>query len=462
MTSSGANSPQPGSTQWVAGAEPVALCMSCKARFEPGSAEICPKCQVTLSSIRSCPKCQRFQSAEHLRCPYCSTSFVVETDTGSPGTSSYRSFRKQIKYPVPAVLGGAFVVAALLGLLIYTRLRQPSKPKAPIGRSYVLDQASLRRDPSPSAPVLQELRAPEIVNITDCVFDVLGNHWFEISLKGSGGYVLARELAPPKASDPEAGYKLLRHSLLALEGPESLTAAAEAVSYYQRGFPASPHVDELRWLFAETTRKLGQHSDRRQALLRRAEEAYKKIAEGNGEFADRARRALAQIRSEAAGARASPSHDSFALTVEGGSLSPARSGAAAGPVHTLTLISQTPLFVRVTEPVEISPQTRFQGEIEQDIRVNDQVAVPKGSVCRLEAVEVPGKAAQNPGVTTVTLRLTAVVVQGQAYQVSAGVVRIEPPNSSTPPSQAHSRAAQLSAGTRLVFRLVAPLLVTRS
>ena len=66
-----------------------------------------------------------------------------------------------------------------------------------------------------------------------------------------------------------------------------------------------------------------------------------------------------------------------------------------------------------------------------------------------------------PGVTTVTLRLTAVVVEGQAYRVSAGAVRIEPPNSSTSRSQAH-RAQQLSAGTCLVFRLVAPLLVTRS
>jgi len=460
MTSPGDDRPQSSPTQWVAGAEPVALCMSCKARFEPGSAEICPKCQVTLSSIRSCPKCQRFQSAEHLRCPYCSTSFVVEADTGSSGRSSQRSPRR-VKYPVPAVAGGAIAVAALLGLLIYTRLRPRSRPKAPIGQSYVLDRAALRRNPSLSAPVLQELRGPEIVNITDYVFDILGNHWFEISRKGSSGYVLARELAPPKASDPEAGYRLLRHSLLALERPESLTAAAEAVNYYQRVFPASPHGDELSWLFAETTRKLGEHSDRRQALLRRAEETYKKLAEGNGEFADRARRALAQLRSETAAARAAPSRDTFALTVEGGSLSPARAGAAS-PVHTITVVSQTPLFVRVTDLVDISPETRFQGEIEEDIRVNDQVAVPKGSVCRLQAVEVPGKAARDPGVTTVTLRLTAVVVGGQAYQVSAGAVRIEPPNSSTPPSQARRRAAQLSAGTRLVFRLVAPLLVTRS
>ena len=93
--------------------------------------------------------------------------------------------------------------------------------------------------------------------------------------------------------------------------------------------------------------------------------------------------------------------------------------------------------------------------------MNDQVAVPKGSVCRLEAVEVSRKAARDPGVTTVTLRLTAVVVEGQAYRVSAGAVRIEPPNSSPSRSQAR-RAQQLSAGTRLAFRLVAPLLVTRS
>jgi len=154
--------------------------------------------------------------------------------------------------------------------------------------------------------------------------------------------------------------------LLALEDAESLTPATEAVNYYQRAFPASPHVDELKWLLAEVTRKLGEHSDRRQALLRRAEETYKKLAEGNGEFADRARRTLAQLRSEAAGARASSARDTFGLTVEGGSLSPARSGAA-GPVHTITVVSQTPLFVRVTQPVEISPDARFQGEIEQDI-----------------------------------------------------------------------------------------------
>ena len=57
--------------------------------------------------------------------------------------------------------------------------------------------------------------------------------------------------------------------------------------------------------------------------------------------------------------------------------------------------------------------------------------------------------------------VTAVVVEGQAYQVSAGAVRIGSPNSSTSRSQAH-RAQQLSAGTRLAVRLVAPLLVTRS
>ena len=154
--------------------------------------------------------------------------------------------------------------------------------------------------------------------------------------------------------------------MLALEDAESLTPATDAVNYYQGAFPASPHVDELMWLLAEATRKLGEYSDRRQALLRRAEETYKKIAEGNGEFADRARRTLAQLRSEAAGARASSARDTFGLTVEGGSLSPARSGAA-GPVHTITVVSQTPLFVRVTQPVEISPDARFQGEIEQDI-----------------------------------------------------------------------------------------------
>jgi hypothetical protein len=455
MTSPDNRSAQP-DARWLPGAEPVALCMSCQAEFEPGTVEVCPKCQVGLSFLRNCPRCQRSQSASHLRCVYCRTSFLAGDEAGADETGLYKASRRQASYPAAVVLGSVLAAAAVVGVVVYTRLTPPSKPKGPIGQSYILGDAALRRDPSLRAPLIKDLHSPQIVIITDYVFDRLGNHWFGISSQGLSGYVLARELAPPKPREAETGSAVLRHSLLALEDPAVLPEAEAAVDYYQRVFLGSPHVDELRWLLAETTRKL---ADGRPALRRRAQEEYTKIAEGNGEFAERARQMLARPRAPAENfvpRAASSSQDTFGLTVEGGSLSP------GGSVHSLTVLSRTPLFVRVTEPVQISPETSFQGEIEQEIRVNDEIAVPKGSVCRLKVVRVSGKAAPDPGATWVTLRLTAIVVGGQTYQVSAGAVRVEPPDSSAAPSPAHTQSSQLSPGTRLTFRLVAPLLVKPS
>ena len=327
--------------KWIPGAEPVTVCLSCNNEFPRGTTS-CPNCEVALSDVHKCPECHRVQSTDHAQCLYCSSPLVVgaarkreivQLQPPSSGDLAWGWVRLILTIGTPQLLAA--------GLVVFVLARSISTTKSSIGQSYILEQASLRKEPSLRAPVIQKLEAAEKVNITQYAFDDMGNHWFGISGQGIDGYVLAREVAPPKATEPEEGSKALRHSLLALDNTAVLPEAAVAVDYFRSAFPASPHGDELRWLLAERTRALAEHSDRRQALLRRAGELYAKIAQGNGQFAEPARRALAQLPPEigAAGPRPStskargstPMDTPFQhLTVVGGSLS-TRSTRSSAP-----------------------------------------------------------------------------------------------------------------------------------
>src|SRR6266513_6008596 len=68
---------RPHEPEWIAGAEPVIMCMSCNHEFPGGSEERCPECSVTLTVVHRCPKCERLQSLEHLSCFYCRIPLAV-------------------------------------------------------------------------------------------------------------------------------------------------------------------------------------------------------------------------------------------------------------------------------------------------------------------------------------------------------------------------------------------------
>jgi hypothetical protein len=126
----------------------------------------------------------------------------------------------------------------------------------------------------------------------------------------------------------------------------------------------------------------------------------------------------------------------------------------------VTILSRTAFFVRLTQPVRLAPGVAFQGEIEHDIRVNNEIAVPKGSVSHLTIVGGAARASDRSLPSPLSLRLTAVVIDNQTYGVAAAAVRIEPPNRSGLSPQDDRLPPQLPAGTRVEFRLNAPLVVT--
>ncbi len=282
---------RPHEPEWVTGAEPVIMCMSCNHEFPVGSEERCPECSVALTVVHRCPKCERLQSLEHLSCFYCRSPLVVSAPAPGRLTQTYDPYESRFRrwLRVGARILTPQLAVAILILLILAGSFSNSKTasrfslldKSPMGQSYVLNNASLRQDASFQSPVVTQLRSPEIVDIFDCASDAAGNHWFGVASRSSKseGYVLAQDV-----------------------NPAALPAAEAAVEYYQDVFPSSAHVDELRWLLAERRRRLGEHPKSRRASLTGEKGFYVNVALANDDFAGSAPEAPAQLLPEAEGA----------------------------------------------------------------------------------------------------------------------------------------------------------------
>lgn len=441
--------PPPGS-KWAPGAEPLALCMSCNATFPPEATE-CPNCLVGLSLVRKCPSCERIQSAQHLTCIYCANSFMQVEGLGVVAAGPLKQRRRDAEKRLRIMAAGAVAFVVVAGIVYFLVRRGFQKPPDPIALSYVLQSTSMRSGPSPDAPPIKDLEQAEIVQIIDYTHDSMGNRWFRIISKDLSGYVRTREVAPPKGLTPEKGFEALRHSLLGLDDPVLLGEATKAVENYRDTFPASPHIDEVRWLLAERTRDLAERGDRR--LLAKAREQYEQLAQSGGEFAERARQALDQFPAPAP--RAGPSRASSSaplqFSIVGGSVASSAApppGTPHDPVRKLTILTRTPLAVRLTAPAELVPGASFEGEIAEDIRVKSEVAIPKGSRAHLTVTEGHASSGSSRAAPAPSLRMTALVIGNQTYGVSALAVRDRLP-------------ATLAAGTRLEFRLGTPLVVTQ-
>ncbi len=445
--------PPPGS-RWAPGAEPLALCMSCNATYAPEVTE-CPNCQVGLSLVRKCPSCDRTQSAQHLTCIYCANSFMQEDGlsvlASGPLTRRQQHAELQLR-KIAAIVGAVIVAAALLAFYVY--VIRGRIPTGPIARSFVAAQDSvpMRKGPSNDAPPMKSLQPSEKIMITECAYDNAGNHWFRITSDGISGFVRIEDVAPPEAmkADPEGGFVALRHSLLRLDDPTMLEYARQAVDYYRSVFPGNPHADELAWLFAERIRGSAEGSDRRRSLLAAAKERYQKLAESGGEYAARARQALDQFPS--ADTTPAPSRPSaprpLEFSVVGGATAspPATPGTIReAPIRKVTVLSRTPLVVSLTAPLELVPGAQGEGEIAEDIRVKSDVAVPRGSRARLSVAKRLTSGA-SPRESPLTLRLTALVIGDQTYDVSALAAK-------------DRLGGTLAQGTRIEFRLTTPLVL---
>jgi hypothetical protein len=443
--------------KWVPGAEPIAICMSCNATY-PLDLTHCPKCRVGLSVVRKCPSCERVQSVQHLVCIYCANSFMEESGLGrvDEGPAERRGGLTPGTY---ILVASGLAIVATIGALLHRQVKVYLGPRPVIGQSYMLEDASMRRKPALDSPVIKDLSRSKVVGITGFETDETGQRWFRVRDQGINGFVLTNEMAPPKTTDAENGYALLRHSLLGMDDPEVLPEATKALDYFRAKFPESPHWDELEWLLAEQMRALAPESSQQREILTGARRIYESLAAGNSEFSGSARQVLEQYPTVAEGNRARASsarRDTFGLSIVGGKSIPSQSPSSE-TVRKLTVVSRTPLVVSLENGVEVSSGTAFQGEIDREIRVHGEVAVPRGSVAHLEVV---GSGASSSGVrvSPAFLRLSDVVIANHTYGVSAVAIRIDPPPG-TGISSAPGANPRLPAGTRITFQLTEPLMV---
>ena len=344
-------------------------------------------------------------------------------------------------------------VGIVAGLSLYFIRSHSGGAPAVIAQTYVLHAISMRANASPDAAPVKDFQGSEILNITGFTIDMMGNRWFRVTTQDVAGYLRAQDVAPPKATDPEKGFEALRHWLLGMDDASVLGEAEKAVEYYRNTYPASSHGDEARWLLAERTRTLAEASDQRNALLASAREQYQKLAQAGGEYADRARQALEELPTDlpSSAPRRSGQSSTLDFSVVGGSVTYSHNSPGASPrapIRRVAVLSRTPLYVRLTSPAQLSTGKTFEAQFAQDIWVNKDIAVPRGSTARI-AVSEAGE--------TPSLRIIAVVISGETYQVSASVSRIE----STDRRAIGGRIpSTLPAGTHIEFRLDAPLVVT--
>lgn len=451
----------PAGNQWAPGAEPLALCMSCSSTFPTNFTE-CPNCEVALSIVRKCPTCGRVQAAQHVTCIYCADSFIREDGLG-PLQSEPKTHRRGLELQqLRLIVGIVVAVVIATGVALYlTRDSWRGSPPV-IGKTYALAATPLRSEAATDAPAIKELEPSEVVDITDYEIDTMGHRWFHVASDEVNGFVQVQDVAPPKSGYAEKGYEILRHSLIGLEDSDVLPAATEAVDLYRNRFPSSSHVDELRWLLAERTRHFAEQTSNSKALRARARRQYEAIAQGGGEYAGRAREALAQLSSDVGSSPPSvegrTGREPFKLdfSLLGGSATSARAapGGADAPVRSVTVVRRTPLVVRLTQPAQLAPGTILQGEFTDDIRVSREIAIPRGSA----ATGMVSQSATPVGPES--LRLTGATVNGEIYRVFAGGVRVDVPGGDTP-SVSGKLPASLPAGTRVEFRLQSDLVITQ-
>lgn len=439
--------PRPG-LRWVKGAEPVAVCMSCNGTFSPETPE-CPQCQVGLSLMRRCPSCERTQSANHLACIYCSTSFVREASFAPVGGPGAREVEVRHWYRWLA-LAGAISVASTLAAIYWFRL-DLSKPEQLFGQSYVLTTTSLRARPAPGAPPVKDVQSGEVVSITGLEIDSVGNRWFEIRADEMKGYLQTAEVAPPKGNDPERTFEALRHSLLGLNEPSQMTTAVEAVDLYRQTFVDNPHGDEVAWLLAERARALAERSGQhRPTLLRVARTHYELVAKGKSDFAPRAQTALNSMSAGGPAAeraaRAARGPAPLEFSVLGGESTEGR--AAANRVRRVMVRSRTLLTVRLEETATTSPGRVIDGTIAEDVRVEDEIAIPRGSRAVLRVTEDSAR-----------LELTSLEVGQQTQAASGTAERVILPDGSVKPLTGERLPEQFELGSRVELRLRSPFVV---
>jgi hypothetical protein len=352
----------------------------------------------------------------------------------------------------------AVATIVLVGAGLVLKRIFSEEPFENMGQTYVLEPVSMRVKAATDAPPVKDLKPSDIVIISGYTHDMVGNRWFHVKSGEINGYLRAQEVAPPRSNDPEKGFEILRHSLMALEKPEVLTQANQAVDLYHATFPSSTHYEELEWLLAEKTREFSE-SSRSAEMVGSARKIYEDIAKGHGEFSDRAHETLDQLPAPVPSASRKSQPQERAERggpITGGTVTGSAETRVnlSAPIRRVTVVSRMPLFVRLTQPAKISPGVVLQGQFARDVRVSQEVAVPQGSsAVVMVAQEGAGKKVEN-------LLLTGATIRGESYMISGYSLGMDVPGAGRfAPSR--NLPSSLPAGTTIEFRLLSDLVITQ-
>lgn len=196
-----------------------------------------------------------------------------------------RPGRRRPEYlPEIAIL---IALAAALGFFLLSRWANSPQVILAMGQSHAIHSTLVRQRSSLDAPVVEALRPSRTVIVMHYLTDPPGNCWFQLSEQDGAGYVLCRDMAPPKVTDADNGFGALEQWLIAVKEPGELPQGAMAIRDYSRRFPTSPHTEELMRLLAQRTRELSKDGTRQPATERTNGEQHRKIVRQNSKFLPR-------------------------------------------------------------------------------------------------------------------------------------------------------------------------------
>jgi hypothetical protein len=430
--------------QWKSGTEALALCMICAAEYPPDTRE-CPDCNVTLSVVRRCPKCAKIVSAQHKRCVHCRMPFTLELPEGfrpapeAVPANTVGPSRAVRRFRAALVSVSTFIIVFTLGMLFMRQINKPAFPLQIIAQAKVIHAAELRRSASSTASNAGQLTTGTTVNLTGFQENDRGR-WVAVDVNNSVLYLPASAIAAPFAVEAGEGGNALKFYLAGMESGEAAEQAVKAVDDYAKNFPKDGHTEELRLALADRLKSFAQRGGPRAAdLHRQAMQQYEKIAASNGQYAGRAREALAKPAS-------APQHEAKPRVAPVKREPVQIIGASGAQISTIQsasrnvmVLTQAEVRVRAGKLVRLAAGTVIPARVANAVKTNGMIAIPAGALCQL-TVE-----SSDPSLEQLTVTLSSIEIDHRTYPVRSQLIEIR------------GNTGEHTLG----FRLEAPLIISR-
>ncbi|MHB1022687.1 MAG: hypothetical protein ACYC46_04395 [Acidobacteriaceae bacterium] len=218
------------------------------------------------------------------------------------------------RFPIYTIGGAKRIQAILISVSVfcfvfilaakyrYTQDTLQPKPHAVLGYSYALHDTSLYPNKYFRGPTIQRIPQNTVVEIVGFQIKGLPSDWMEIHVSQSYGYVFPFTFAPPKITNEDSGYVLLKDYMKAMPDPSVITLASNAVRFYSELFSTSPHREELLWVLGERLAAFAKKKDARSDIRSREYDIYVQLSQQAGPYQRLAMERLKQWKRSSIGA----------------------------------------------------------------------------------------------------------------------------------------------------------------